>query len=181
MASTEAHFEHRMRVLYELGRLAWASRMLLLIVPLLFVAWRIGRPAGLLWPVGGALALLACGFAFVHLTYQRATMAGMVAGLPALLLPWIFRVAGEVCVAGKCFDPCLPSCLLAGALAGSLVAVRAVREERHWPFWLAALAVAGLLGTLGCSVAGGAGVLGLLGGFAAGSAPVLVHAELRRG
>jgi len=180
MASTEEDLERRMRAIFELGRLAWAARMLVVIVPLLFVARWIGRPASLLWPVGGALTLLAFGLAFVHLRYQRAAVAGIAAGLPALLLPWIFRIAGEVCVGGKCFDPCLPSCLLTGAIAGGLVAMRAVKEERHWSFWLAALAVAALLGTLGCSVAGGAGVLGLLGGVAAGSAPVLVRAELRR-
>jgi hypothetical protein len=181
MAPTEADLERRMRAVVELGRLAWASRMLLLILPLLFVARWIGRPASLLWPVGGALTFLACGLAFVHLRYQRAAVAGIAAGLPALLLPWVFQFAGEICLGGKCLDPCVPSCLVAGAIAGGLVALRAVREERHWSFWLAALAVTALLGTLGCSVAGGAGVVGLFAGVVAGSAPVLVRAELRRG
>ncbi len=177
MASTEADLERRMRATFELGRLGWASRMILLVAPALFVARLIGRPASLLWPVGGTLVLLTCGLAFIHLRYQRAALAGIAAGLPALLGPWILRFAGEVCLGGKCFDPCLPSCLLAGAIAGGLVAMRAAREERHWSFWLSALAVTSLLGTLGCSVAGAAGVLGLLAGVAAGSAPVLVRAR----
>jgi hypothetical protein len=98
-----------------------------------------------------------------------------------VLLPWIFRFGGEVCIVGKCFDLCLRSTLAAGAIAGALVALRAARKERHWSFCLAAISVAGFLGTLGCSVAGGAGVLGLLAGVAASSAPVLLRAQLRGG
>jgi hypothetical protein len=86
-----------------------------------------------------------------------------------------------VCIAGSCFDLCIPACLVTGALAGVLSAFRAAKEERHWSFWLAALVAAGLTGALGCSVAGKGGILGLVAGLVAGTAPVLVRAELRRG
>jgi hypothetical protein len=181
MALTESDFERRARFTYELGRLSWAAQMLLFVGPLLVVARLIDRPMSLIVPVGTALVLLATGLAFVHLRYKRAALSGMAAGMPALLLPWIFRFGGEVCVVDRCFDLCLPSSLAAGALAGAVVALRAVREERHWSFWAAAISIAGLLGALGCSIAGAAGVLGLLAGVAAGSAPVLFRAQLRGG
>ncbi|HEX4381484.1 MAG TPA: hypothetical protein VH083_00985 [Myxococcales bacterium] len=159
-----------MRVRYELGRALWALRMLAVVLPLLLAALVIGRPARLLWPAGSALALIACGLAFLHARYRRAALLGLAAGLPALLLPSLF--AGQICIGGQCFDPCLPSCLLAGALAGGFVAVRGTHEGAR--FWLSALTMTALLGVLGCSVAGFGGVLGLLAGVAAGALPVLV-------
>src|SRR5919201_3371493 len=117
MALTESDFERRARFTYELGRLSWAAQMLLFVGPLLVVARLIDRPMSLIVPVGTALVLLATGLTFVHLRYKRAALSGMAAGMPALLLPWIFRFGGEICVVDRCFDLCLPSSLAAGALA----------------------------------------------------------------
>lgn len=175
MESTE--LERRLRVRYELGRALWASRTLLLVLPLLLAAWRLGRPLPLLCLAGGGLTLLTCGLAFIHLRYGRAALLGLAAGLPALLLPALLQLAGDLCIAGRCFDPCVPSCVLAGAAAGALVASRSAGEG--WLFWAAALATTALLGVLGCSIAGAAGVLGLAAGVAAGALPVLARPESR--
>ncbi len=181
MGPTEIGFERRAGRRYELGRVRWAARMLLFVLPVPAIALLIGRPALLVLFTASALALLAFALAFTHLRYERAVLSGIIAGLPALLLPWIFNASGEVCIAGSCFDLCIPSCLVSGALAGLWAAFRAAKEERHWSFWFAALLAAGLTGALGCSVAGKGGMLGLVAGLVAGTAPVLVRAELRRG
>jgi hypothetical protein len=171
MESTD--LERRTRLHYELGRALWAARPLLLVVPLLFAAWGLGRPPFLLWPCGAALALLACGPGFVRSRYQRASLLGLAAGLPALLLPAL--LSREICFAGRCFDACLPVCVLAGAAAGAFVASRASSQGRL--FWATALATTALMGLLGCSVAGAAGVLGLVAGVAAGALPALLESR----
>ena len=177
MEPTEIRY---LRVMYELGRLRRSGRMTLVVLPMLGWALFTGRPASLVVPAGVLLLLVAAAATFVHLRQERAVLAGLAAGFPALLLPWAMNSLGLVRIGGTSFDPCVPSCVLAGAIAGAFVALRAARERRHWSFWLTAAAVANALGVLGCSIAGGAGLLGLAIGVVAGTAPVIVRTELSR-
>jgi len=166
--------------MYELGRVRWASHVLLFILPLVLVAWVIGRPTVLVLGLGGTLSLLAFALATAHDRYARAVFAGVLAGLPAFIVPLLLRSVGVPRFGGAAIDPCLPATFVAGILAGAFVSVRAVDEKRHLSFWLAAVVAAALTGTLGCSVAGSSGVLGLMAGVLVGTVPVVLRAEVRR-
>lgn len=72
---------------------------------------------------------------------------------------------------------CLPACVVGGAAAGAVIAKLAARHERDPLFLGSALAVAGLMGALGCTIAGTAGVAGMLAGVLAAGAPLLVTAR----
>lgn len=177
---TEPQLERRGRWAYELGRAAWASHVLLLVLPLLLVAHLIGRPPALVFTLGGAIAVAAFTLAMLHDRYARAVLAGLLAGLPAFALPVILRSLGILRLGPADLDPCLPASFVSGILAGAFVSTRAVDEKHRRTYWLAAAAMAAAIGTLGCSVVGGAGVLGLLAGLAAGTAPAVVRGTLRR-
>jgi len=173
---TESRLRHRARVAYELGRLRPAARVLLVTVPLILLARLIGRPLELAAGLGGALSAVAFALTVLHDRYGRAILAGVLAGLPAFVLPLVLRGLGIVRLGAMGLDPCVPASFVSGVLAGALVSARAREEPRRVSFWLAAMLAAALTGTLGCSVAGSAGVLGLMAGVVAGTLPVVLTA-----
>jgi hypothetical protein len=177
---TESQLERRGRLAYELGRARSAAQVLCLILPLLLVAHFIGRPTVLVLVLGGALSVLAFALAVLHDRYARAVVVGALAGLPAFVLPLVIRSVGIVRLGSTDLDPCLPASFLSGVIAGAFVSARAMDEEHQLSFWLAAVAITALTGTLGCSVAGSAGVIGLMAGVVAGTGPVILRAGLRR-
>jgi hypothetical protein len=166
--------------MYELGRAAWATHALILVLPLLIVARLIGRPPDLVFALGGPVALIAFGAAMLHRRYARAVLAGVLAGLPAFALPVIIRSLGIVRLGPMTLDPCIPASIAAGILAGAYLAARTVEEKHRLSYWLVAAFVAAPLGTLGCSVVGGAGVLGLVAGLVLGTLPLVVGTGVRR-
>jgi len=125
--------------------------------------------------------VIAFALAWLHDRYARAVLAGVLSALPALALPAILRILGIVRLGSTVLDPCIPASFFAGVLAGAFVSARAVEERHRVSYWVTALVAAALTGALGCTVAEGMGVLGLTAGLAAGSAPVLLRARLRRG
>ena len=118
---TEPQLERRGRWAYELGRAAWASHVLVLILPLLLVARLIGRPPALVFTLGGVIVAAAFGLAMLHDRYARAVLAGLLAGLPAFALPVILRSLGILRLGAADLDPCLPASFVAGILAGAFV------------------------------------------------------------
>jgi len=149
--------------------------LLLYVLPVIACAWPIARPRALLAPCAALLVLAAVIPAWIRRRYESAVLNGIAAAIPALLLPWALRGVGLVTVAGATFDPCIPACALAGLVAGTAIAIRASREERHWSFWIVSATVTAMIAVLGCSVAGEAGLLGLALGGALGTAPVLAR------
>src|SRR5215467_1188059 len=174
---TEGALVRRSRWMYELGRARWASRILLVLLPLLVAARLIGRPAVLVVVLGGILVTLGFAVSMLHDRYARAVRIGVLAGIPAFLLPLLIRSLdllplGEI--AGTIVDPCVPASFLSGVAAGWVVSRRAIDEEYQRSFWAVAVATTALTASMGCSVAGGGGVLGMIGGVIAGSAPVVL-------
>jgi hypothetical protein len=165
--------------MYELGRARWASRILLVVLPLLVAALVVGRPAPLVAGLGGLLGATAFVLAMVHDRYARAVRTGVLAALPTLLIPVLMR-ALHVLPVGAGLDPCIPASFLSGIVAGWVVSRRVSEETKGLSFWTAAVLVTALTGTLGCSVAGGSGVVGLMAGVVAGSAPVLLRVAMHR-
>lgn len=177
---TDPALARRGRWLYELGRARWAARVLLLVLPLLVVSRLVGRPTLLVVGLGSLLAAIAFGFAMIHDRYARAVRTGLLAALPALLIPVLVRMLHLLPLESE-VDPCIPASFLSGIIAGWVVSRRASEEAHRLSFWTVAVLTAALAGSLGCSVAGGSGVVGLMAGVVAGSAPVLLRAAMQRG
>ena len=117
--------------------------------------------------------------------YRRGATAGVLAGLPPLVVPAVVIAArGEVHCAG-----CTPSmgnvlactvlCVATALVCGLAVGLRAARDREPVRFAAAALLVATLVGLLACGATGVGGGLGVIVGFAAGGIPTVALA--RRG
>jgi hypothetical protein len=181
MDPTDFALARKARWAYELGRLWTASGVLLLVAPLLAVAKAGGRPPVLVFGLGAPIVLISLALASFHDCSARAVRVGIFAALPAFILNLVARELGLLPMAGTLLDPCLPASFVSGVLAGVLVSLRAIEESQPLSFWVAAVVVTALLGTLGCSVAGSGGVLGLMVGVLSGAAAVVLRASLPRG
>ena len=175
MAANElaVNLEVRARRAYELGRLRWSLRLLPLLAAAGAAALACGRPAGLCCAMLAALAPLAVGLAYAGGPGGRAVGPGLLAGSFALALPLAVRTIGHVCASDVCMSLCLPSCVAGGGIAGALLALRAAKEQGGALFIASGLAIAGLMGALGCTLAGAGGVIGMAAGALAAGAPVL--------
>jgi hypothetical protein len=174
MAPSEASLEYRARRAYELGRLRWSVRLAPAVMAAAAAAIAAGRPAGMSCAFGALLLLLAVALAYAGGSAGRAVVPGLKSGAAALAMPLLVGTLGHACLGPACMSLCLPACVAGGALAGAFIARRAAGEEREPAFVLAALAVAGLTGAMGCTMAGLAGVGGMLAGVVLGGAPVLI-------
>jgi hypothetical protein len=177
MPLDESVLAARARRAYELGRLRWALRVAPAVVAAFAAAIACGRPLELCAALGAGALLLAVGLAFAGGEAGRAVGPGLVAGGFALALPLAVRTLGHVCLSDVCMTLCLPSCVAGGAIGGAFLALRAAREERGRAFIGGAVAVAGLLGALGCTLAGLSGVAGMLAGVFVAGTPVLYAAR----
>jgi hypothetical protein len=166
--------ETRARRAYELGRLRWALRIAPFVLAATAAVIALGRPIDLSCALCAALLPLSVGLAFRGGSAGHAVVPGLLAGSVALAMPLLVQTLGHVCLGPSCMEFCLPACVVGGAIAGLLIARRARGEPR---FALAALAIAGLTGALGCTLAGLAGVVGMLAGSVAVGAPVLIAAQ----
>ena len=180
MATTsERALARRGRWMYELGRARWASRVLIVVVLLLILARIIGRPMPLVIALGGLLGVGGFAAAMLHERYARAFRIGVIAGIPAFLLPLLVRALHLVPPAVG-VDPCVPASFLSGILAGWAISRLSLDEQHRLAFWTVAIVTTALTGSLGCSVAGGGGVLGMIAGVVTGSAPVVLRSATQR-
>ena len=179
MAMNEAALQARARRAYEWGRLRWSLRLVPLVALAAGAAAACGRPAGLCCALGAAVAGLAVGLSWAGGSGGRAVAPGLIAGVCALALPLAMRTVGHFCESDVCMTLCLPACVVGGGLAGVLLALRAVREEQGALFAVSGLALAGLMGALGCTLSGAAGVAGMLAGAIIAGGPVLAVAARR--
>ncbi|MGE5048433.1 MAG: hypothetical protein ACM3PC_07710 [Deltaproteobacteria bacterium] len=173
MATTDLALEARARRAYEWGRVRASLRLAPVVFAGAAAALACGRPLWSTCAVAGVLLPLALGLSIGGGTGGRAVIPGLVAGTVALACPVLMHTVGHACLGPACMTLGIPACIVGGAAAGALIASRAAREESGGRFLVAALSVAGLMGALGCSLAGAAGVLGMLAGLALTSAPIL--------
>lgn len=179
MAPIEALLELRARRAYELGRLRWSLRFAPGVIAAAAAAVAAGRPAPVSCAFAAVLLPLVVALAYAGGSVGRAVVPGLESGAAALAMPLLVGTLGRACFGPACMSLCLPACVVGGALAGAFIARRAAREEREPGFVLAALAVAGLTGAMGCTMAGLAGVGGMLAGVVLGGAPVLIANRAR--
>ncbi len=173
MSWSEARLEGRARLAYERGRLAWALRR----------GWFVPMVASLaLFGCEQRAATLACigllaatvvGLLWRGGAYAHGVGPGLLAGLAPFLLPVAAQATGHACAATLCVF--LPTFCIAGGVVGGVVlgaqGHRLPAEQRG--FWVSAVVVAALAGSVGCLVAGLAGVTGMALGLALGAAPAL--------
>lgn len=164
----------RARRAYERGRLGWASRRGLVGAALAAAALVACPERG-----GPGLCCIALGIFLAACLWRgrawaRGARLGYLAGLAPCLLPAAAR-AVHLCGGGACFTtPWI--CLPAGLLAGLTLGWRGARGASGNPFWVAALSVTLLAGSIGCLAAGLAGLVGMAAGVLAGAAtPILVR------
>jgi DNA-directed RNA polymerase specialized sigma24 family protein len=162
---------------YELGRLRAALRLAPLVLAAAGAAIVCGRPLAVTCALAVALLLLSVGLAYAGGSAGRAVSPGLLAGAAPLAAPLLMATVGHACFGPVCASLGLPACILGGSLAGVFLARTTARRDADLLFVLAALAVAAMTGSLGCTIAGVAGVLGMLAGVVVGGAPVLVAAR----
>jgi hypothetical protein len=179
MAPIETLLKLRARRAYELGRLRWSLRFAPGVIAAAAAAVAAGRPAPVSCAFAAVLLPLVVALAYAGGSVGRAVIPGLESGAAALAMPLLVGTLGRACFGPACMFLCLPACVVGGALAGAFIARRAAREEREPGFVLAALAVAGLTGAMGCTMAGLAGVGGMLAGVVLGGAPVLIANRAR--
>ncbi len=177
MPLTDQVLEVRARRAYELGRLRRSLRVAPFVLIAAGAAMASGRPLGSSCALAVGILALAAGLGFAGGGAGRAVLPGLAGGSAALAMPLLVGTVGFACIGPACMSFCLPSCVLGGAIAGALIAVRARREERESSFALPALLLAGLTGALGCTMAGVAGVVGMVVGALVAGAPLLLVAR----
>jgi hypothetical protein len=177
MAAGELSLEARARRAYELGRLRAALRLAPFVLVAAAAAIGCGRPLPVTCAVAVPLLLLSVGLAYAGGSPGRAVYHGLLAGAAPLAAPLLMATVGHTCFGPACASLGLPACILGGSLAGVVIARTTARQDADLPFVLAALAVAALTGSLGCTIAGAAGVLGMLAGVILAGTPVLVAAR----
>ncbi len=164
----------RARRAYELGRLRGALIHAAPAVPLAGLSHSCCVEASTLWMLCAAAVVVIS----VAVWRGRGLGAGARAGLGAGLLSWLLPLAARW-LGLPMNAAAIPLCFGAGFAAGILVALQAGRrDEQRAEFAVAAAVVAGLIGGLGCIIAGAGGRAGMLAGEIA-AAPIVVLARKR--
>jgi hypothetical protein len=174
MAVPEDVLVQRARAAYERGRVRASLPTLALVAPMVALSVAVCGRAFLSLSCGALLAAVVVAALWRGQDLARGARVGLVAGTGALLLP--MATCLHLCAGGVCLMA--PSaCIAAGVLGGAAVGLLARRGGGGEPFsgasLAAALAVAGLAGSLGCVIAGLGGLVGMGAGMAAAVAPVI--------
>jgi hypothetical protein len=163
----------RVRRAYEAAHLAAAVRALAIGGALCVVALGLYDAAHATWLVA-ALLLGALGtLAWQGGAWRRGALAGVIAGLPPLIVPSIVMAFhGHNLRCGGCDHGAMWACVLAcfgtSSLVGLLVGYRASAEASPRRFAIGAIATAALTGLLGCGTTGLGGAAGVVIGVVAG-------------
>jgi hypothetical protein len=136
------------------------------------VAVALHRESQLTWALVVGLAAVLATFGWRGGAWRRGAIAGVLAGLPPLIVPALVFALGHgghcpTCELGPTFG-CIATCFGTSALVGLFVGHAAVRDAAPQRYALAAVASAMLTGMLGCTTVGFAGALGIAVGFVAG-------------
>jgi hypothetical protein len=171
----DAQLMRRARWAYELSRIRIALFYALPALPLAALSHSCCVESSTLWLLcAAAVTIIAA-----SVWRGRGLGAGARAGLGAGLLSWLLPLAARS-MSLAMSTAAIPLCFGAGVASGLLVArqVRHRNDERL-SFAIAAAVVAGLIGGLGCVIAGAGGLAGMLAGELLGAAPIVVLARRR--
>lgn len=178
IARTE-HARRGVRRAYELAHVAAGLRGVALAATLALIAIGLYRVEPVTWLVAGTLAVSLGVLAWRGGAWRRGAFAGVIAGLPPLIIPSIVFALSSSGGGGHCAScetvstlPCIAACFGSGSLVGIAVGMRAIAESSPRRFAAGAITTAALAGMLGCGTFGLGGALGvsigLVGGGVAG-------------
>ena len=172
---SEAQRLHAVERAFTRGRLKLAMWGVIATLGLMAVGRILGSDAKALW-FGGALMVVAGVSLFLGRAAGRAVLPAFAIGLipfsSLLLVQWY---TGPGCHTGACVSYCMPTCVVSGFVAGSLLARVAVRTKGSVAFVGAAGAMIWLVGALGCPCIGISSVAAMALGIAIPSLPVLTR------
>lgn len=163
----------RVKRAYELPHLYAAARAVCIAAILIVIAMGLYRVTRATYLVATVLATTMALLAWRGGAWRRGAFAGVLAGLPPLLIPSIVWTLSSD--AGHCASceiaatlPCLIACFGTGSLVGMLVGYRAISDSSPRRYALAAMSTAALSGLLGCGTTGLGGATGIIIGLVAG-------------
>jgi hypothetical protein len=157
---------------YEGSHLVAALRALAIAAGLLVLALGIHGSTSVMWLVALTLAATLGVLAWRGGAWRRGALAGVLAGLPPLIVPSIVLAMSSRGHCAGCTPAaqwaCVLACFGSGSLVGILVGYRAIADHSPLRFALAAIATGALTGLLGCSSVGLGGAMGVVIGLVAG-------------
>jgi hypothetical protein len=156
---------------YEIAHLVAAVRGLAIAGGVALLAVGVHRTSNAMWLVVGTLAATLSVLAWRGGSWRRGAFAGVLAGLPPLIVPSIvLALQSQHC--SSCGTvamwPCLLVCFGTSSLVGIFVGYRAIADPSPRRFAAGALATASLTGLLGCGTTGLGGAVGVVVGLIAG-------------
>ena len=163
----------RVKRAYERPHLHAAARALVIAALMIVIAGGLYRVTRATYQVAGVLATVLAAFAWRGGSWRRGAFAGVLAGLPPLILPsiaWTLFSRAEHCSSCEVSAtwPCLVACFASGSLVGILVGYRAISDPSPRRYAVAAITTAALGGLLGCGTTGLGGATGVVLGLVAG-------------
>ncbi len=158
---------------YEATHMLAGLRGLAIAGALCLVAVGLYRMTHHTWLVVGTLGATLTVLAWRGGAWRRGAYAGVLAGLPPLIVPAIvFAMSAKGGHCASCETtatlPCLLACFGTSSLVGILVGYRAIQDAVPRHFAPAAIATAALAGLLGCGTTGLGGAIGVIVGLVAG-------------
>jgi hypothetical protein len=163
----------RVKRAYEVAHLVAAARALLVATTLVIVAFGLYRVTRVTYVIAIVLAVTMTLLAWRGGSWRRGAFAGVLAGLPPLVVPsiaWTLSSSAGHCTTCEtsAMLPCLIACFGTGSLVGILVGYRAISDASPRRYALGAIATAALGGLLGCGTTGLGGATGVVVGLVAG-------------
>ena len=167
------HALRRARRAYEARHVASAVRALVTAALVIVLGLGLYRFTSSTVFVAATLAATMAAFAWRGGAWRRGAFAGVLAGLPPLIIPsivWTLTSSAGHCASCETSAtwPCLIACFGTGSLVGILVGYRAITDASPRRYATAAIATAALSGLLGCGTTGLGGATGVVVGLVAG-------------
>lgn len=162
----------RARRAYEIAYVTAALHGLGIAAAVAVLGFAIYEAARSFWLFSGALAVTLAILAWRGGAWRRGGFAGVLAGLPPLLVPNVVFVLQNTHCSG-CSPvtwPCAIACFAASSLVGIAVGYRANHDAGPSRFAAGALTTAALTGLIGCGTIGLGGAIGVVIGLIAGGA-----------
>ncbi len=157
---------------YERAHVADALRGIAIAAAVTLVAIGLHRTDDLTWLVAGSLAITLGILGWRGGSWRRGAFAGVLAGLPPLVVPAIVYALGHDGHCASCAQTgswsCMIACFGTSSLLGMMVGHRATADTSPMRFALAAIGAAALTGLLNCGTTGLGGAIGVVAGLVAG-------------
>lgn len=162
----------RVRFAYERTRIVDGIRGVAIAAGLCVLAVGLHQITSTSWLVAAVLAASLGALGWRGGALRRGAFAGVLAGLPTLIVPSIVFALSQHGHCAGCGTaaawPCLLSCFVTSSVVGILVGHRAARDPAPSKFGVSAIGAAALTGLLGCGTVGLFGAIGVVLGLVAG-------------